>query len=351
MLNYCIGACIFFEFDCHTLRRLFLHNRRLLVITGAGVSTASGIPDYRGPKGSYRLGHKPMSHQEFTSEARHRQRYWARSMVGFKKFDDVAPNRAHAALALLEQHGKLEALITQNVDGLHQRAGHARVIDLHGRVDVVKCLNCGARDLPRAKVQEELEAKNAAWMAEHLLRQGRTSQQQEDKGTQQRADGDAELGPDAHYASFQVPLCPSCGSGLLKPDVVFFGDNVPKTTVNQCAAHVDAADAVLVVGSSLEVYSAYRLVARCLKVRTLPTAPSDAPTAAPPGATTAPSSTQTLPPLKGAIPLPPARGLSAVKPPGSLQPTKPLCIINLGETRAERSGAAPLLKVTGPLKG
>jgi len=332
--------------------RLF-HIRRLLVITGAGVSTASGIPDYRGPKGSYRLGHKPMSHQEFTGEARHRQRYWARSMVGFKKFDDVAPNRAHAALALLEQHGKLEALITQNVDGLHQRAGHSKVVDLHGRVDVVKCLSCGARDLPRAQVQEELEAKNSGWMAAHLLRRSRASQQQQeekDEGTQQRADGDAELGPDAHYASFQVPLCPSCGSGLLKPDVVFFGDNVPKATVQQCADHVDAADAVLVVGSSLEVYSAYRLVARCLEARKVSTS-ADLPTTASSvsavagtaGATAAPSSAQPL--LKGALPSARSHGLSASKPPGSLRPTKPLCIVNLGETRAERSGAAPLLKV------
>jgi NAD-dependent SIR2 family protein deacetylase len=271
-------------------------------------------------------------------------------MVGFKRFDGVAPNKAHAALALLEQHGKLECLVTQNVDGLHQRAGHANVVDLHGRIDVVTCLGCGARDLPRQAVQLELEANNVAWMAAHLLRRRRSSSDEQSSGNdapQQRADGDAELSPGADFASFQVPLCPRCGKdGPLKPDVVFFGDSVPQATVARCAAHADAADAVLVVGSSLEVFSAYRLVARHLQAfAELPALPATKASAAlatvmvPPAAMPPPA---TMPATQRAA------GLGAAKLPGALRPTKPLCIVNLGETRAERSGAAPLLKVRAP---
>lgn len=214
---------------------------RLFVLTGAGVSTESGIPDYRDAQGDWKRP-PPVRYQVFMGEPATRQRYWARSLLGWRALAQARPGAAHGALAALEAAGRVELLLTQNVDGLHQAAGSRRVIDLHGRIDAVRCMACGAR-MPRAGLQDELAARNPAWAA-----------------LQARAapDGDADLdGRD--FSGFDVPACARCG-GVLKPDVVFFGESVPRERVAQALAALAAADAVLVVGSSLMVYSGFRFV-------------------------------------------------------------------------------------------
>jgi NAD-dependent SIR2 family protein deacetylase len=210
-----------------------LRNGRLVVLTGAGLSTDSGIPDYRGPGSRAR---QPMTYQEFLSGPEARQRYWARSHLGWSRMRTASPNAGHRALAALHP----ELLITQNVDGLHSRAGSRNVIDLHGRLDAVRCMACGHL-LARAGLQRQLLASNPAWAGI----EGRVA-----------PDGDVDLdGRD--YGGFLVPDCPQCG-GVLKPDVVFFGENVPRHRVEQAFAGIAAADALLVVGSSLMVSSGYR---------------------------------------------------------------------------------------------
>lgn len=211
---------------------------RLFVLTGAGCSTASGIPDYRDASGAWK--HKPpVQFQDFMGSPATRRRYWARSMVGWLRVAAAEPAAAHAALADLERRGAVRTLVTQNVDGLHQKAGSDAVVDLHGRLDRVVCTACGART-SRALVQDELVARNPRWAG--LTAAG-------------APDGDARLeGP---FDDFDVPVCARC-SGILKPDVVFFGENVPKARVAACYESLAAADAVLVVGSSLMVFSGYR---------------------------------------------------------------------------------------------
>ena len=220
--------------------------RRLVALTGAGISTTSGIPDYRSPNGSYSRGHKPIQHHEFVRSEEKRRRYWARSYVGFGYFSLARPNAAHHALAALESAGRLAGVITQNVDGLHSAAGQQRVIDLHGRIDEVECLDCRARS-SRAALQHRLHSSNVRW-AESV---------QERAPSELRADGDSELS-DAECAAFVVPPCEVCG-GVLKPAVTFFGGSLPAHPVEVAAEEVEAADALLVVGSSLQVYSAFRL--------------------------------------------------------------------------------------------
>lgn len=211
---------------------------RLFVLTGAGCSTAAGIPDYRDANGAWK--HKPpVQFHDFMASEATRQRYWARSMVGWLRVSAAQPTAAHLALARLERLGVLSKLITQNVDGLHQRAGSEAVIDLHGRLDSVVCMACGART-SRALMQENLVARNPRWAG--LTAAG-------------APDGDARLeGP---FDDFDVPACPTC-EGVLKPDVVFFGENVPKARVAESYAALSSADGVLVVGSSLMVFSGYR---------------------------------------------------------------------------------------------
>ncbi|MHC2331045.1 NAD-dependent SIR2 family protein deacetylase [Bradyrhizobium sp. USDA 4454] len=226
-------------------------HQRLFVLTGAGCSTNSGIPDYRDSDGNWKRT-RPVTIQAFLGEAATRQRYWARSMVGWRRFGRAMPNGAHCALAKLEQQGRCEQLVTQNVDRLHQAAGSQHVIDLHGRLDVVRCLGCGAT-MPREQFQGELARQNPAWLAFDAA---------------DAPDGDADLEQD--FSSFVVPACAACG-GVLKPDVVFFGENVPRETVASAQAHLEQADAVLVVGSSLMVYSGFRFV-RMAKQRGLPIA-------------------------------------------------------------------------------
>jgi len=220
----------------------FVHRHpRLLVITGAGCSTAAGIPDYRDENGAWKQ-REPMRYQVFTGDPVARQRYWARSMLGWRTMAHAQPTAAHHALAQLERAGRVGLLVTQNVDGLHQAAGSARVVDLHGRIDTVCCLGCGTRS-PRRTLQEELTTSNPDWLA---------------LDARSLADGDADLeGRD--FAAFDVPDCTDCG-GMLKPDVVFFGESVPRERVAAVREALAQADAVLVAGSSLMVYSGYRFV-------------------------------------------------------------------------------------------
>ena len=232
--------------------------KSLCALTGAGISTASGIPDYRSPQGSYSRGHKPMQHAEFVRSAAQRQRYWARSFIGFQYFSRARPNAAHVALAELEAAGRLgSGVVTQNVDGLHSRAGQATCVDLHGRIDSVQCLSCG-EVTPRASLQARLHAANTAWVAQTAPRF---------KPVELRADGDSELTQE-ECASFDVPACASCGGDLM-PGVTFFGGNVPPAKVQAANDALARADALLVIGSSLQVFSAYRL-ARAAAQRALP---------------------------------------------------------------------------------
>jgi NAD-dependent SIR2 family protein deacetylase len=224
----------------HTLQAFLAAHRRLFVLTGAGCSTASGIPDYRDGNGEWKRRARPVMLQSFLASEHTRKRYWARSLVGWRRMSGATPNDAHRSLAALENAGCIEQLVTQNVDGLHQAAGSRNVIDLHGRVDVVRCMTCASR-LPRARLQAELTKRNPTFV---------------DLVAAEAPDGDADL-DDADFASFDVPGCDACG-GLLKPDVVFFGESVPKDRVGRAMAAVERADAMLVVGSSLMVYSGYR---------------------------------------------------------------------------------------------
>jgi NAD-dependent SIR2 family protein deacetylase len=215
--------------------------RRIFVLTGAGCSTSSGIPDYRNADGAWKRK-PPVTYQAFVDDSATYRRYWARSFVGWPRFLAARPNAAHHALAALEASGTLSILVTQNVDGLHQRAGSAAVVDLHGRLDDVVCLVCGQRS-PRSDLQFLLAGANAGWRATHA-------------GL--APDGDADIGDDV-AAGFQPPSCSVC-AGLLKPDVVFFGENVPRLRYQTAVAALQASDAMLVVGSSLMVYSGYRFV-------------------------------------------------------------------------------------------
>jgi len=221
------------------LREFIEAHPRLAVLTGAGISTSSGIPDYRDEVGEWKRA-RPVEFRPFMTDPKVRQRYWARSTVGWPIISRAQPNAAHRALARLEAAGIVDLVITQNVDGLHSAAGSRHVIDLHGRIDAVRCMNCGHR-LTRAELQQQLLVLNPAW-AEI---EGRVA-----------PDGDVDLG-NADYAHFVVPDCPVCG-GILKPDVVFFGENVPRERVERAFEGVAQATALLVVGTSLMVYSGYR---------------------------------------------------------------------------------------------
>lgn len=212
---------------------------RLLVLTGAGCSTGSGIPDYRDADGGWKR-EPPVGFQAFMADAATRSRYWARSLVGWRRFRRARPNGAHHALARLESAGRVALLVTQNVDRLHQAAGSRRVLDLHGRLDRVRCMGCELR-LPRDAWQAELLAANPAWA---LL------------DAPDAPDGDADL-TGVDFGAFRVPACPAC-RGILKPHVVFFGESVPRERVAAAMSALERADAMLVVGSSLMVYSGYR---------------------------------------------------------------------------------------------
>ncbi|GAB4351055.1 MAG: NAD-dependent protein deacetylase [Gammaproteobacteria bacterium] len=223
------------------LARFVADHPRLFILTGAGVSTGSGIPDYRDDKGEWKRK-PPVMYQEFVSDEATRKRYWARSLVGWRWFARARPNRSHAALARLESAGRVQHLVTQNVDRLHQRAGSEGVIDLHGRLDRLICLDCG-HEIDREIFQRELERLNPELS---LLTAGVAP------------DGDADL-EGIDFSRMDIPSCPRC-DGLLKPHVVFFGESVPRERVDRAMDQLRSADAVLVVGTSLMVFSGYRFV-------------------------------------------------------------------------------------------
>ena len=214
---------------------------RVVVLSGAGISTESGIPDYRGETGSLRT-HTPMTYGDFTATEAARQRYWARSHLGWRTIARAVPNDGHRAVAALQARGYLSGIITQNVDGLHQAAGARDVVELHGNLDRVLCLDCGttsAREVLDRRLREANQAFTAA-------------------ATRINPDGDVEL-PEDVVRTFTVVPCTVCG-GTVKPDVVFFGENVPKSRVERCYRLIDEANAVLVLGSSLTVMSGFRFV-------------------------------------------------------------------------------------------
>ncbi|MEU2251576.1 NAD-dependent protein deacetylase [Nocardia xishanensis] len=220
-----------------------LAGRRVAVLTGAGISTDSGIPDYRGPDSPPR---NPMTYQQFVGDAVFRQRYWARNHVGWRRMDAARPNQGHRALARLERLGIVTGLITQNVDLLHTKAGHRGVIDLHGVYARVRCLECSAL-ISRMALADRLEAANPGF-----------AESASATGVEVAPDADAVV---ADTDSFRMVDCARCG-GMLKPDIVYFGENVPKDRVAAAFDLVDAADAFLVAGSSLTVMSGLRFVRR-----------------------------------------------------------------------------------------
>ena len=223
-----------------------------LVLTGAGMSTDSGIPDYRGRDGTRRV--MPMQHGEFCASTDNRRRYWARSFVGWERFSRAAPNPAHHAVADLQRLGTLGPVITQNVDGLHQAAGSSAVTELHGSLAEVVCLTCGDRS-----DREQLQARMAQANPGFGARVRGEAPDGSRVSSQIRPDGDVVL-PDDAVAGFRLPLCLVCGADTLKPDVVFFGGSVPRERVDACYALTDAAPALLVLGSSLAVMSGLRFV-------------------------------------------------------------------------------------------
>ncbi|HKK26651.1 MAG TPA: NAD-dependent protein deacetylase [Gemmatimonadota bacterium] len=241
-----------------------LSGRRLVVLTGAGCSTESGIPDYRGTDRHQRTP-APVRYGEFVRSREARRRYWARSAIGWPRMARARPNPGHAALAMLERSGLAAGVITQNVDGLHQAAGTRRLVELHGSLDRVACLECGSVER-RADVQERLLALNPGWLERGgaggpaAERTGADGQLLPDGDAELRPDGDADLGS-ADISSFRLPGCRRCG-GILKPDVVFFGENVPAATAEDAWRLFGEGDLLLVAGSSLTVYSGYRFVRR-----------------------------------------------------------------------------------------
>lgn len=223
----------------------FLSGRSTLLLTGAGISTDSGIPDYRGV---HRRANPPtpMTFQEFTGSDAARRRYWARSTVGWAAMAGVEPNLGHGAVADLERMGLVSGVVTQNVDGLHRRAGTRALVELHGDLALVTCLRCGTRER-RAHFQQRLLELNPGFAT---------------LSAEQLPDGDAALAEQL-TRDFEVPVCTVCG-GVLKPDVIFFGENVPRPRVEQAMEWLASADALLVLGSSLEVFSGYRFVKAAL---------------------------------------------------------------------------------------
>lgn len=227
----------------HSLASFLAAAESITVLSGAGVSTGSGIPDYRDRNGDWKHS-QPIQFHDFMSNESSRRRYWARSYIGWQRFSGATPNAAHRAIARLEETGKVDTVITQNVDRLHSEAGSRSVIDLHGDLGKVRCMSCDAIT-GRKDFQVALEEANPGWTAEakHF-----------------RADGDAELVDDAG-ADFRVPGCAAC-NGIQKPDVVMFGENVPKGRVAEAMNAVERTGALLVVGSSLMVFSGFRFARR-----------------------------------------------------------------------------------------
>ncbi|HEX4683939.1 MAG TPA: NAD-dependent protein deacetylase [Gemmatimonadaceae bacterium] len=229
-----------------------LRGRRVTVLVGAGCSTESGIPDYRGPETSQRK-RTPIQYREFVGSEAARLRYWARSTVGWRRISAARPNAAHVALAELEAAGIVAGIITQNVDGLHSAAGSRNVVELHGSLASVVCLGCGERTA-RNDFQRQLLALNGDWAVRLAPGELETA-----------PDGDVEL-PTSALEHFRVPSCNACETGILKPDVVFFGENVPRQRLEEAWRVFEAGDVLLVAGSSLTVYSGRRFVYRATEM-------------------------------------------------------------------------------------
>jgi NAD-dependent SIR2 family protein deacetylase len=227
--------------------RDLVYRAGVVILGGAGISTESGIPDYRGPSGALRR-HAPMTYQAFLGSPAARRRYWARSYLGWRQIAAARPNEGHRAVAALQERGLIDGIITQNVDGLHQAAGARDVIELHGGLDLVVCLSCGLRE-SRVSIDARLRTVNAGFAATVAI----------------NPDGDAEVSDDELDAFVPVG-CGYCLSDLLKPDVVFFGENVPRTRVDACYALVESASSLLVLGSSLSVMSGLRFVRRAAAI-------------------------------------------------------------------------------------
>lgn len=234
------------------LSNFLARTQSLVVLSGAGVSTGSGIPDYRDRNGNWKHA-QPIQYGDFLRSSGSRKRYWQRSYLGWRRFSAAQPNTAHHALAALEATGKVDTLITQNVDGLHRRAGSRSVIDLHGDLSQIRCVSCDKAQ-SRADYQQRLAVANPTWETEVF---------------RYRPDGDAEVA-ELNQTDFIVPACTEC-DGVVKPDVVMFGESVPKTRVAEAMAAVDRAEALLVVGSSLTVFSGFRF-ARAAKAQQKPIA-------------------------------------------------------------------------------
>jgi len=231
-----------------------LERGNVVVLTGAGISTDSGIPDYRSPTGSYSVGHKPMLHSEFVSSEANRKRYWLRSMFGYGAFQASQPNDGHRAISELQRRGIVDSVITQNVDRLHQKAGSESVLEIHGHLSSVGCLSCGANH-DRAEYQDLLRTQNAEWVKHHL----QLSIDDLDFADI-RADGDANIAHD-DLTDFSVPACSVCKQGVLKPNVVFFGGSLDPSIREAALKRVTEpnVNSLLVVGSSLSTWSALRL--------------------------------------------------------------------------------------------
>ncbi|XP_066599517.1 NAD-dependent protein deacylase Sirt4-like [Prorops nasuta] len=230
--------------DVLRLKEFVNSNNKMLVLTGAGISTESGIPDYRSTGvGLYaKSTRKPILYQEFCSNESIRQRYWARNFIGWQRFSSTLPNNTHKAIKQLEDIGKINFIVTQNVDNLHSKAGSFNVIELHGTAFRVLCLTCNNK-FSRHDFQTILDKLNPHIKADALMI---------------RPDGDVDISEE-HIKNFQVPPCENCG-GNLKPDIVFFGDNVPRSIVEEVEKNVNDADALLILGTSLTTYSGYRIV-------------------------------------------------------------------------------------------
>ncbi|XP_013403456.1 NAD-dependent protein lipoamidase sirtuin-4, mitochondrial [Lingula anatina] len=231
--------------DIESLHEFLLQCKKLFVLTGAGISTPSGIPDYRSEGvGLYaRSKDRPVQYQDFLKHAHVRQRYWARNFVGWPRFSSFLPNSAHLKLAEWERCGLVHSLVTQNVDALHYKAGSHKVIELHGSSHRVECLQC-KRIVPRVAIQRQIERDNPHWHAEIV--------------GSMAPDGDIQLSQD-QVKDFKVPVCSHC-DGILKPQIIFFGDNVPKPIVENIYSRLTESDSILVLGSSLQVFSGYRFL-------------------------------------------------------------------------------------------
>lgn len=230
----------------NNLKNFISNADQLTVLTGAGCSLPSGIPTYRDTQGTWQRN-APIYHKDFLSKHESRQRYWARSMAGWPNIAKAKPNDLHRFLTILERQGKIKALVTQNIDALHQRAGHKKVIDLHGRLDQVVCLACGVKS-SRYDLQHRLEILNPKMP----------------KVIKLAPDGDADIYTDV--SKFNVPKCLECG-GILKPNVIFFGDTVNKDIVQKIYQDLAKTDGLLIIGSSLKIYSGFRFCKHAAQIK------------------------------------------------------------------------------------